>query len=117
MCRDIKLRRTRWVLICLFALVSSAWSNTHAALQAFIRFQDPKGGALAFQGSSTDAQFPGSQGWSEISYFNAAMDHMVSLTTLAGKAQIEPFYFAKAVDSGSPALFKTCATGGHYGDV
>lgn len=100
------------------ALILAAWTlPAQASFDAFIRFLDPVGGATKYQGESTDQQFPGKEGWSEIYSFSHGIFRAIVATDdgqSTMRAQFEPFNFMKETDAGSAALFRACASGGHY---
>ena len=115
----MKTRIRALALGLLAFLVVSATLDSRGAVDAFLRFKDPSPGAVVPRGESTDAQFPGRDGWFRVADF----DHGIFNTTTigsatggagAGKASFRPFRFTKNSDAASPSLFKTSAVGGHY---
>jgi type VI protein secretion system component Hcp len=87
----------------------------HASFDAFIRFNSPQNGAVAYTGESTDTQFPGSDGWSTL--FSFSNDLSSPAPSNGGPPHFSPFNFFRAMDAGSTALFQTCSQGGQYGDA
>src|SRR5438552_1560754 len=96
----------------LALLVVSTTLNSRGAVDAFLRFTDPAGGAAACVGESKDEQFPGKDGWFGISSFDNGILNATTIGSAtggagAGKATFQDFHFTKHPDSASPALFKT----------
>jgi type VI secretion system secreted protein Hcp len=115
----MKTRKRARALGLLALFVVGATLDSRGAVDAFLRFTEPAGSAIAPKGDSTDAQFPGKDGWFEISSFDHGILNAVTLGSATGgagvgKATLQPFTFTKKTDAASPALFKTSATGGHY---
>ncbi len=89
------------------------------AFDAFLYFQSRAKGFLP-QGESTDLQFGSSTAFKafEIKSFNFSVQNNVkigsqSMGAGAGKCVLEKFKFQKSVDTGSTALFSSCAAGKH----
>src|SRR5688500_9177306 len=103
----------------LALLVASTTLNSRGAVDAFLRFTGPSPGAIAPKSESTDAQFPGKDGWFRVTEFDHGILNSTTIGSAtggasAGKTTFRPFTFTKHTDGASPALFKTSAAGGHY---
>jgi type VI protein secretion system component Hcp len=99
----------------LALLILSTMLNSRGAVDAFIRFTEPAGGAVPVPGESTDDQFSGKDGWfGVLSVDNGILKPFVIGSTTESQATFRNFAFTKHSDLASPALFKTSAAGGHY---
>lgn len=114
-----KTRKRALALGLLALLVVCTTLNSRGAVDAFLRFTGPVGGAIACPGESTDDQFPGKDGWFRITSFDNSILNSTTLGSAtggatAGKTTFRNFNFTKKADAASLALFKTSATGGRY---
>ncbi|MEM7047781.1 MAG: type VI secretion system tube protein Hcp [Pseudomonadota bacterium] len=90
-------------------------------VDAFLIFKEPGPGAVAIKGETRDEKMQ-KDGAFEIESFSFSIENTLNIGSAsggagAGKAEFAEFSVTKSVDSGSPGLFKTCCTGGHYNDV
>ena len=118
----MKTRKRALALGLLALLVVGATLDSRGAVDAFLRFKDPSPCAVLPKGESTDAQFPGKDGWFRITEFDHGILNSTTIDSAtggatAGKTTFKPFTFTKHTDSASPALFKTSAAGSHYGQA
>lgn len=91
------------------------------AFDAFLIFNDPKGGAPKIHGETRDEDMKKRKAF-EIDSFSFSIENTLAIGSKsggagAGKAQFNEFSVSKSTDSGSGPLFKTCCCGGHYDKV
>ena len=115
----MKTRRRALVVSVVAILVASTTLKSRGAVDAFIRFTDPAGGAVAPLGESIDDQFSAKDGWIAVASFDNGILNSTTIAsatggTGAGKTAFRNFHFSKHTGIASPALFKMSATGGHY---
>lgn len=88
---------------------------SRAAFDAFIALYDASG--VVIKGESLDKGFPGSQGWFAIKDFSLGVQNPITIGSAgagAGKTTFADFTIRKNVDTVSPTLFRTLATGTHF---
>src|SRR3546814_12338455 len=91
------------------------------AFDACLIFENPGSGGIAITGETMDEDMKKKKAF-EIKQFSFGFTNTVNIGSQsggagAGKATFEDFSVQKNTDSGSPGLFRTCCSGGHYGDV
>jgi len=91
------------------------------AFDAFLIFEAESGKAVALEGETQDKVFAAKKAM-EISEFSFGVENTLSIGSASGgagsgKATFKEFNIKKVTDTASPALFKTCVTGGHYKSV
>jgi type VI secretion system secreted protein Hcp len=91
------------------------------AFDAFLVFESAGAGAVEITGETQDSQMK-DKGAFEIDSFGFGIENTINIGSRsggagAGKVQFNDFTVSKKTDSGSAGLFRTCCSGGHYGDV
>jgi type VI protein secretion system component Hcp len=113
----MRTQKNASALALLALLAVSTAVNSHGAVDAFLRFTDPVGSAVPCPGDSSDAQFPGKDGWFGLMSFDKGILNPVTFGSggaTVAKTTFRNFSFIKHPGLASPALFMTSATGGHY---
>src|SRR3546814_5722725 len=91
------------------------------AFDACLIFENPGSGGIAITGETMDEDMKKKKAF-EIKQFSFGFTNTVNIGSQsggagAGKATFEDFSVQKNTHSGSPRLFRTCCSGGPYGDV
>ncbi len=91
------------------------------AFDAFLIFKEPGAGAVKITGETQDSKYKG-EGAFEIDSFSFGVENTLNIGSRstgagAGKVTFKEFNVSKKTDSGSAGLFRTCCSGGHYGNV
>src|SRR5688572_7769567 len=108
----MKIRKRIPATGLLTLLAVSATLDSQGAFNAFLRFTNPMGGAVPCPGESSDAQFPGADGWIGINSFDNGILNSVTIGSAtggasAGRATFRNFNFTKHTGAASPALFRS----------
>jgi type VI secretion system secreted protein Hcp len=91
------------------------------AFDCFIWFEEPGGGGVLPEGETLDKEYSSKKAF-EVYSWSLGASNPVNIGSQsggasAGKVSISSFNMMKRTDKGSPKLFKTCCTGGHFGKV
>jgi type VI secretion system secreted protein Hcp len=108
------------LLLAIFAALCFI-SPASAAMDMFMKFEQPSGGAAAITGDSMDATYSGAQGWFEVLSFGFGVANPITIGgpggLTAGAATFNNFVITRYVGQGSAAFLQACVTGGRYGQV
>ena len=91
------------------------------SIDSFIAFRSPGPGGVAIEGESLDSEMQKEKAF-QISNFSWGAENPLDVTSGTGgaglgKMNFKELSFDKQFDRGSPGLFQTCCSGGHYEQV
>jgi type VI secretion system secreted protein Hcp len=91
------------------------------AFDCYIWFEEPGGGAVKPEGESTDKEMSSKKAFEIYSWSLGASNPTTigsgSGGASSGRVSISSLNLMKRTDTGSPKLFQTCCSGGHFGKV